>query len=114
MSVADVRKQLDLGTKDIAAIRRMKSSNWMLMLLLGAITSVATFIAGYSYSREKPGYPYGSVALSAVTLAAGRRSPWAIALVLAVLAFFSYNIGVLAGHPTFGEGSYYGVWGKKT
>jgi hypothetical protein len=115
MSMEDARKQLSVEDKDVASIRRTRDPNWFLLLLLGAITGVAAFVAGYAVGRETDsGYPYSSMSLASLTGVGRRRTPWVAVLLLAILAFLCFCFGTFAAHPTYGEGSYYGVFGRKT
>jgi hypothetical protein len=115
MSMEDARKQLSVEDKDLASIRRTRDSNWFLLLLLGAITGVAAFVTGYAVGRETDSsYPYSSIGLASFTGVGRRRIPWVAVLLLAILAFFCFGFGTFAAHPIYGEGSYYGVFGRKT
>jgi len=114
MSMENARKQVSVDDKDLAVIRRTRDPNWFLLLLLGAITGVAAFVAGYAVGRETDsGYPYSSIGLVSVTTVGRRRTPWVAVLLLAILAFFCFSFGTFAAHPTYGEGSLYGVYDRK-
>jgi hypothetical protein len=115
MSMEDARKQLGIGDKDLGAIKNAKDSSWVLVVLFGAVLGIAAFVTGYAVGREiGPGYPYSSISVASVAGAGRRGTQWVIVLLLAVLAVFSFDFGILAQHPTYGEGSYYGVYCRKT
>jgi hypothetical protein len=108
------REQLHIREEDIAIIRRTKDPNWLLRFLLGAVIGVASFVVGYSVGREmESGYPYLSLSLGSVVGAGRRRVPWVLLIVLPVFAFFCFALGTFAAHPSYGEGTYYGVFSRK-
>ena len=114
-NLGNAREQLGVRDEDFALIRRTKDPNWLFRLLLGAVIAIASFVVGYSVGREtESGYPYLSISLVSAVGVGRRKVPWVLLIVLPVLAFFWFGAGVIAGHPTFGEGTYYGVFGKKT
>ena len=114
MSMEDARKQLEVGDKDLGAIKKARDTSRILLVLLGAVISVAAFVTGYAVGRDiGPGYPYSSIGVASVAGAGRRGTRWVIVILLAVLAVFSFDFGILAQHPTYGEGSFYGVYGRK-
>lgn len=114
MSVEHARRQLGVNDRDFDSIKKAKDSSRFLLVLLGAIFGVASFITGYAVGRAiDPGYPFSSISAATVAGAGRRRAPWVIVLLVAVLAVFSFDLGTLAAHSTYGEGSYYGVFGRR-
>lgn len=107
--------QLGISDVDVVAIRRARDPNLLLRFALLAVTMVSTFILGYALGREsEPGYPYVSIGLISLAGAGRRKVPWIFLVVLSILAFFSFALGYgVAAHPSYGEGSYYGVFSRR-
>jgi len=116
LKVEDPRMQLGIGDDDLESIRNSRDTNSILLVLVGALISIAAFVAGYAVGKDSgDSYPYASV--SAVSLAGARKArvSWVGMLILAIVAFLSFGFGNLtADPPNFGITTYYGVYGTKT
>jgi len=116
LSVDNSSRQLGITDKDFVSIEKSRRTNSILVVLTGALISVAAFIVGYMLGRESAtdSYPFSSLSVMSSTVVRRRKVPWIAALIVAVVAFTSFCLGTLAANPpAFGVTTYYGVYGTK-
>jgi hypothetical protein len=93
-------------------MKRKRRLSWLLMVVLGAVTSVASFLIGYvlvSGSDRK--YPYALASAASSAYVRSGKVPWIFIAAVTAISLLSMGLGAAAGDSsTFGIGSYYGVF----
>lgn len=114
MDLVEAEHELEIKEEDLKAIRRAKDSSWVQRGFISLAVAILSFLVGYVIGRASDtggsSYPYGAVLLASAAVGHRKRIPFVFIALLAVLSFFSFSFGLVAGSPSFGVVTYYGSY----
>ena len=115
--LTDVCRDLQLTESDMREIREMEERARLRIIVAGAVVVAGSFVAGYLISgyASSESYPFSAATAGPIIAAGSWKRRWQLGIVLALLAFLSFFLGAaLRDPPSFGAGTYYEAYSRKT